>query len=181
MQFPVLLDANVLYPNTLRDVLLWAADAYFYRLYLTEQILEEVRRNLLKNIATMTEQKVDRMLNNIRSNFPESFVVGYEILIDKMPNHPGDRHVVAAALKAGAQVIVTNNLKHFRDLPADIEAQSADEFLCHQYHLKPDQMVAMLHSMADKRKAPPMRLSDLLKSLEKETPRFVELVRTLGE
>ena len=60
-------------------------------------------------------------------------VSGYEPLIEglKLPD-PGDRHVLAAAIKSGAQVIVTRNLKHFpaSDLePWDIEAKSPDRGL----------------------------------------------------
>ncbi|HTX34245.1 MAG TPA: hypothetical protein VME43_04460, partial [Bryobacteraceae bacterium] len=46
----------------------------------------------------------------------------------------------AAAVKCGAQTIVTFNLKHFRDEHLavwGIEAQSPDDFLLHQYHLDP--------------------------------------------
>jgi predicted nucleic acid-binding protein len=48
-------------------------------------------------------------------------VTGHEPLIAAMKNDEKDRHVVAAAVKAGAQVIVTSNLKHFRELPEGID------------------------------------------------------------
>ncbi len=61
--------------------------------------------------------------------FPEALVEDYELLVPAMPNHEKDRHVAAAALKAGAQVIVTHNLRDFGSLPDGIEAQAPDDFL----------------------------------------------------
>lgn len=60
-----------------------------------------------------------------------------------MTNDPGDRHVIAAAVKCGAEAIVTFNLRHFPDAALDtwnIEAQHPDEFLVHLDHLNPDLM-----------------------------------------
>jgi hypothetical protein len=51
----------------------------------------------------------------MRRHFPEAMVSGYEELIDQMDNDPKDRHVLAAAVVAGAEFIVTANL---RDFPA---------------------------------------------------------------
>ena len=56
-------------------------------------------------------------------------LTGHERHIDQMRNHPGDRHVAAAALEAGAHLIVTQNLKDFREHPAGIGAVSPDAFL----------------------------------------------------
>jgi predicted nucleic acid-binding protein len=41
-----------------------------------------------------------------------------EGLAKVMTNHPGDRHVLAAAVTAKADIIVTSNLKHFK--PKDL-------------------------------------------------------------
>jgi hypothetical protein len=72
-----------------------------------------------------------------------------------MPNEPKDRHVTAAAVKIGAQVIVTENLKDFRTLPEGIEAQSADEFLCCLFDLDPDRMMLTLAKACARRTRPP--------------------------
>ncbi len=69
-------------------------------------------------------------MSTMKEAFPETCVTGYEELVAAMRNDENNRHVAAAAIKAGAQVIVTSNLADFDDLPDGIEAQSPDEFLC---------------------------------------------------
>jgi predicted nucleic acid-binding protein len=174
--FRVVLDANVLFPFTLRDALLRGAEAGVYQLYWSEAILEEVRRNLVAT-GTTTEDQAARLLAVMRDAFPEALVTGHEPLIDSMANDPKDRHVVAAAVKAGAQVIVTSNLKDFRDLPDGIEAQSPDEFLCNLFDLEPDGMLTRLTDQAASMKRPPITLEQLLVALAKTVPDFVEAVR----
>src|SRR3954469_22220568 len=128
--FKVVLDANVLYPFSLRDTLLRAASEGLFQLYWSDQILEEARRSLVSS-GRMTDDRAARLRSVMEEAFPEAMVTGHEPLIAAMKNDEKDRHVVAAAVKAGAQVIVTSNLKHFRELPEGIEAQSPDDFLCH--------------------------------------------------
>jgi hypothetical protein len=114
--FIVLLDANVLFPFSLRDTLLRAAAAGFYQLRWSSQILDEVTRNLVSSGA-MSEEKARKLRAIMEREFPEAEVTGYEHLIAAMRNHEKDRHVAAAAVKASAQVITTSNLKDFADLP----------------------------------------------------------------
>lgn len=71
------------------------------------------------------------------SAFPEAAVTDYEHLIEAMRNDPKDRHVTAAAVKAGAQLVVTENIRDFLAMPDGIEAQPADEFLCSLFDLNP--------------------------------------------
>jgi predicted nucleic acid-binding protein len=114
--FIVLLDANVLFPFSLRDTLLRAAAAGFYQVRWSSQILDEMTRNLVSKGA-MPEDKATRLRAIMTREFPEAEVTGYEHLIAAMKNHEKDRHVVAAAMKAGAQVITTSNLRDFAELP----------------------------------------------------------------
>ena len=81
-----------------------------------------------------------------------------------------DRHVLATAIRCGAQVIVTDNLS---DFPADqldeygIEAQSADEFLLHLVELRPALVAATLQRQADSLNDPPQAIEDVMASLER--------------
>src|SRR5690348_10636939 len=101
----VVLDACVLFPASLRDTLLRVADAGLYRVQLTEDILEEVRRNLIKK--GMAEAKAQKLISVLKTEFEEAFVTEHKQLIASMPNHEKDRHVLAAAVCCKAQIIVT--------------------------------------------------------------------------
>lgn len=126
--FKVVLDANVLYPFTLRDTLLRAAAAGLFQAYWSEEILDEATRNLVDH-GVMHAAQAARLRAAMANAFPEALVSGHEHLTAGLKSDEKDRHVVAAAVKAGAQVIVTANLADFRHLPEGIEAQSPDEFL----------------------------------------------------
>ena len=143
--FRVVLDANVLFPFTLRDTLLRATYAGLYQVRWSAEILDETARNLI-GTGRMTDEQAQHLVEQMTKAFPEAMIEGYELLTPTMPNDEKDRHVAAAAVKAGAEVIVTNNLKDFRDLPPGIEAQSPDTFLCDLFDLEPSRMVNLLRS-----------------------------------
>jgi predicted nucleic acid-binding protein len=174
--FKVVLDANVLYPFTLRDTLLRAASRGLFQACWSEQILEEARRNLVST-ATITSEQAERLLATMRRAFPESTVRGHETLIAAMQNEEKDRHVAAAAVKVGAQVIVTLNLRDFSGLPAGLEAQSPDEFLVNLFDLDPGGMVELLTQQAAALKNPPRKLEDILGALDKLVPDFAAAAR----
>ena len=169
--FKVVLDADVLYPFTLRDTLLRAAAEGFFQLYWSEEILDEVTRNLVRK-ARIADEQATHLRTAMTNAFPESEVIGYKELIDAMPNHPKDRHVAAVAVKIGAQVIVTRNLKDFVTLPEGIEAQSPDAFLCNLFDLNPDGMVEIIHAQAKALKNPSRTLRELLGGLANTVPEF---------
>jgi predicted nucleic acid-binding protein len=177
--FGAVLDACVLFPAALRDTLLRTADAGLYRAHWSGSILDEVRRNLVDQRRT-TEQQALRLIDVINEYFPESAVTGFEALIDGMTNDPKDRHVLAAALKAGAQVIVTANIKDFPDAALDrygIEAQSPDEFLLHLLDLEPEQMVRIVTQQAADLRNPAKTLDDVLDELALHAPGFAAAIR----
>lgn len=171
--FRVVLDANVLFPFTLRDTLLRAAEQELYLVGWSAEILEEMRRNLVKQRRT-TEEKSFRLVSAMRNAFPEAEVVGYEPLIDRMPNHAGDRHVVAAAVMGGAQLIVTNNLKHFQNLPPGVDVKGPDAFLCDLFDLSPDAMVDAVAKQAAALRNPPRKTAEVLAGLAAFAPCFVQ-------
>lgn len=136
----------------------------------SDDILREVRSTLLK--FNKTECQADRRVSALRSAFPEALVTGYERLIDSMPNDEKDRHVLAAAVVARADVIVTDNLRHFLEgdlISYGIAAQSADQFLLHQYNIDPDLFIGILtQQAADSKRS----LKDLLRLLSLRTPKL---------
>jgi len=174
--FRVVLDANVLYPFTLRDTLLRAAAAGLFQVYWSRQILEEAQRNLLA-AGVMTQAQAARLEATMERAFPEAMVTGYEALIPAMPNDEKDRHVVAAAVKSGAQVIVTSNLADFSELPEGVEAQSPDDFLCNLFDLDHDGMTELVRRQAAALQRPPRSFDEVVTALAKMVPEFAGYVR----
>lgn len=174
--FVVVLDANVLFPFTLRDTLLRAGAAGFYQLRWSALILDEMTRNLVAT-NTMSEEKAKRLRAAMERAFPEAEVSGFEHLIASMKNDAKDRHVVAAAVRAGAQVITTSNVRDFTPLPDGLEAQSPDEFLSNLFDLDPDALVDVLREQAADLQRPPVTVGELLARLALVAPDFVTAVR----
>lgn len=174
--FRVVLDANVLFPFTVRDTLLRAAEQDLYLPGWTDGILEEMRRNLVARGHTREDQS-HRLVATIAAAFPEARITGHDCLIPCMPNEPEDRHVAAAAVRSAAQLIVTGNLRHFRSLPDGIEARTAEDFLCDLHDLAPDRMAQVIADQAAALTRPPRTVDDILRAFDRLTPRFARLVR----
>lgn len=156
----------------LRDTLLRAAELDLYQLLWSAEILEEARRNLVKNLA-MTEAQAAHLIEAMTDAFPEARVEGYEPLIDAMPNQEKDRHVAAAAVQGGAQLIVTSNLKDFRTLPPGLIAQSPDDFLCDLFDLAPQEMIEALKAQCAALKKGDIDMDRMLELLAEQAPNFV--------
>ena len=174
--FAVVLDSCVLYPMYLRDTLLCAAEAGLYQPYWTEEILEGAFGNLIKD-ERITPQKADSLYKLVNKAFPEAMIPVTPKLIPCMDNHEGDRHVLAAALIAKAQVIVSDNLKHFPESSLNqfrVEAQSADTFLTFLWDLSPETMVDVLRTQVKGKKKPKLTILDLLDRLKEQTPTLVQ-------
>nr|BDT30383.1 PIN domain-containing protein [Myxococcus sp. MH1] len=176
--FRVFIDANVFFSGATRDTLLRVASAGLIQPYWSDRVLEEFRRNLIAK-RNRTPESIDRTLALLGVHFPDSKVTGYEHLESSMRNHLGDRHVAAAAFKAQAQVLVTNNLKHFQkeDLPDFMEAQSADGFLRNLFDLDSETLLQILRQHAEEKKKPPQTFEQHLNALSKPLPGFVQDVR----
>lgn len=169
-RFVVVLDANVLYPFTVRDALLRFAEAGLFRVRWTADILDEVRRSVLKKNPDLADS-LEEQFEAMRIAFPESWIEGYQPLIHglELPD-PDDRHVLAAALRASAQVIVTNNLKDFpteRVGEFNIEAQSADYFIVCTIERYRSQALSALRRMRTCYTNPPYNPSEFLDALRR--------------
>ena len=128
-----MLDACVLYPFHLRNLLVQLGADRLFRPRWTDEIHEEWIRSLLARAPTLDRARLERTRELMRAVLPEADVTGYQALVPglELPD-PGDRHVLAAALAGGADTIVTWNL---RDFPVSvleqhgIQAVSPDDFL----------------------------------------------------
>ena len=172
----VVLDACVLVPMPLADTLLRLAAGP--RLYLpkwSDQIMVEVTRTLQENFG-LSPQKAMYRESEIRRHFPEAWIDGFEDLIPAMTNHPKDRHVLAAAARAGVKVIVTYNLKDFPNsslAPYAITAQGPSAFLKHLYDMAPSAVMQTLETQAAAIGQP---ISYLLSRLRVNVPAFVATI-----
>ncbi|MCO5994509.1 PIN domain-containing protein [Actinoallomurus rhizosphaericola] len=171
MAFVVIYDANVLYGNTIRDLLIRLAQAGMVQAKWTNQILDEMLKNLAANRTDIPAEKIARLGDLMNAAIRDCLVEGYEPLIEglKLPD-PEDRHVLAAAIKAGAQVIVTSNLSDFprEELAVwGIEAKSPDDFLLDQIDLDDRIVWACIQQIVDSRVNPPETIEDVLDALER--------------
>lgn len=172
MAFIVVYDANVLYPNTLRDLLIRIAQAVTVQAKWTREIQGEMTAALSRTRPDIPVERLDRLCTLMNNAVRDCLVTGYESLIEglKLPDS-GDRHVLAAAIKSGAQVIVTHNLKDFpsADLePWGIEAKSPDAFVLDQIGIKAPVVVGCIRQIADSRTRPPESIEDVLRQLERD-------------
>jgi predicted nucleic acid-binding protein len=177
--FPALLDTCVLYPAYLCDTLLRLAEAEAYRPLWSADILAELRRNVID--AGIPADRVDRRIVHMRRSFADAMVTGYEPLVDGMTNDPKDRHVLAAAVRANAEVIVTFNVRDFPEralMAYDIAAVHPDDFLLDQLDLRQGLTVDVLERQAASYRREPTTLARLLPLLERTgVPRFAAEVR----
>lgn len=139
--FVAVYDACVLYPAPLRDLLLRLALTDLFRARWTERIHEEWMRSVLKDRSDLSAQQIQRTRELMDLSVPDCLVTGYEGLIENLDlPDPNDRHVLAAAIRCQAGVIVTYNLKDFPQAALaghGMEAQHPDDFVSHLHDLAP--------------------------------------------
>lgn len=131
VQFTCVLDTNVIYPIEIRDLLFWFAHYDLYTVKWSKHIFDEWEEVMQRK--GIPKEEIQKRLNKANAAFCDALVENYDPLIDmlELPDDK-DRHVLAAAIKTNANIIVTNNLKHFpKDYLASfgLAAKSADEFL----------------------------------------------------
>lgn len=182
--FAATLDANVLYSYPLTSVLLELAEARLYRPTWSADIHAEWMRSLQRNRPDLDPAKLERRRAAMDTALPDACVTGYERLIPalELPD-PNDRHVLAVAIRAKAQVIVTFNERHF---PADklaefdLVAQHPDTFLCHLIDLAPNIVQTRLNTMVATLKNPPMTVAGYVAILERQSlPEAAAALRAL--
>lgn len=169
-----MLDACVLLPYQLADLLLRLADAEMYEPLWSDAILDEVERNLVNKFG-LPPEKAAKRLGHMRAAFPNASVTGYETLLNAMTTDPKDRHVAAAAVRGGAAIIVTANTKDFPPealAPYDVEAVHPDEFLQDQLDLSPEMTHRCLAQQRAEYTRPRFTFSEFYLTLGKTVPGF---------
>jgi predicted nucleic acid-binding protein len=167
--FTALLDACVLYPAPLRDLLIEVAKTGIYRARWSDDIHDEWISALLEQREDLDPAVLARTRELMNSAIPDCLVTGHEAIIPSLnlPD-PKDRHVLAAAIAGKADVIVTFNLK---DFPAEtlsafgIEAQHPDTFLSHQMSLNPHGVLLAARRIRRRLKSPEKTQDEYLDAL----------------
>ena len=170
--FTVIYDANVLYPAPLRDFLMHLTLTGMYRARWTARIHEEWQRNLLVNRPDLTQEQLVRTASLMDTAVPDSLVTDYESLEASfnLPD-PDDKHVLAAAIKCNASVIVTFNLKDFPAAvltPFDIEAMHPDDFIADQFDLDQAAVLGAVQAQRASLKRPPLTAREYLDLLARQ-------------
>jgi predicted nucleic acid-binding protein len=164
VKFKCVLDTNVIYPLWTRDLLLWFA---FYDLYTpqwSENICSEWMNVMLRK--GVNEEEAQKRADVINEAFPDALVENYSSLIDhlELPD-VNDKHVLAAAIKTNANLIITNNLK---DFPEDylakygLKAKSPDDFFTDIIDLNPDIALTSFKKLVLNKKNPPYNEFEVL-------------------
>lgn len=178
------LDANVLWPQYLRDVLIRASISDLYRAAWTDRILNEMRNSVVRT-GRVPENQIDRTVRFMRESCPQFMVDGYTDLIQVMTNDEKDRHVLAAAVHAGADTIVTSNGKDFPLTSREqygIDLHSPDAFLIDLWTTDTGRMARTLVTMAEGLKEPSLTVQQLIEQhLRKQAPKFAEIAITSGD
>src|SRR5581483_10414216 len=151
MPFSAVLDANVLYPFSLRDTLLRLAELELYTPLWSDRILDEMTRNLVEH--RLTDPQAASINQAMRAAFEEAGVDVGEIerLEPAMTNEDKDRHVLAAAVAADPELVVPFNLDDFPPEacePVGVEAIHPDDFLLALHDLAPEAVRAALEQQA---------------------------------
>lgn len=137
-RYTALIDACSLVSVLRRNTLLSLAEAEFYRVRWSDKILLETQRAISKILDKKGYQdhseRAEKSVCDMQSAFTEAMVDNYEHLYGSLPDlpDPNDAHVIAAAIKAKADVIVTENIRDFPDqLVSDfgLEIITADAFI----------------------------------------------------
>lgn len=174
-RFTALIDACALAGALKRNLLLTLAEAEFFRVRWSDLILDETEAAIVKILRDKSVEDAADRASRARSAMVEAFeeacVGDFEGLMGAVKGLPDDkdRHVVAAALKTSASVIVTDNL---RDFPVSIlsslnlEARSADAFIADTIALDPGRAVAAIRKMRLRLKKPEKTAEILLLDME---------------
>jgi predicted nucleic acid-binding protein len=165
------LDANVLYPALVRDILLRIASQNVFQVRWSAQVLDEWMAALIRDRPDLPLARVQRTRLLMVTHFPTALVEDYEHLIETitLPD-VGDRHVLAASIHCDARTIVTMNLRDFPDrILADfkIEAVHPDQFILRLLGNNPNEVIDAFHRLRKSLRNPAQSTTDLLISLKR--------------
>lgn len=180
------LDACVLYPAPIRDLLMHLALVDAFRALWTDEIHAEWMRNVLANRSDLRAEQIERTRDLMNLHARDELVEGYEVLTNtlSLPD-PDDRHVLAAAIHSNASVIVIYNLRDFPKkslAPFGIEAVHPDNFILRLIESDARKVVLAAERLRNSLKNPPKSREEFLSILAiHKLPKTLEKLRSLFE
>ncbi len=156
VRFTAVLDTNVVYPVIIRDILFWFAHHDLYTPKWSEHIFDEWKSVMIRK--GVSEEEANRRISKANIAFPDALVKNYNPLIKNLElSDADDRHVLAAAIKTNANLIVTNNIKDFPEeylKSFGLNAKTADDFLTDIIDLNQDKAILAFKEMVLNKKNP---------------------------
>ncbi len=182
-RYTAVLDACVLYPASLRDLLLTLSVDGVYGARWTDAIQNEWIRNLMINRPELSAEALGRTAGLMNDAIDDARITNFEYLIDSLTlPDPDDRHVLAAAIVGHADAIVTFNLKDFPDSTMalhHLEALHPDDFLVAQYDLDPVRVLRAVKACRLRMRKPPITVAEQITALERQgLPQISKILRS---
>jgi predicted nucleic acid-binding protein len=172
-----LLDACTLIPIRLTTTLLWLAEAGLFEVLWSDPILDEVERNLPK--VGISREQAARRVGMMRHAFGAAALVDdFDHLIPDMTCDAKDRHVLAAAVRGGADTLMTFNRKDFPPESTDrhdIKVVHPDLFLLRLLAERPNDVVAAVEGGTAALHKHPQTMREFLASLTSTVPMFANM------
>jgi predicted nucleic acid-binding protein len=167
VRFICVLDTNVIYPLLVRDLMFWFAHYELFTPKWSQHIFDEWDK-VMERKGIPEEERLKR-INVANKAFPDAMVNNYQRLIESLdlPDEK-DRHVLAAAIKTNANIIVTENLKDFpNDYLASfgLSAKSSNDFLTDIIDLNPEKAVEAFRKLVLNRTNPDLDEFEILDRL----------------
>lgn len=179
----VLLDACVLYPAPIRDLLVQLASDQLYRAKWTDRIHDEWITAILRSRPDLTRGQLERTRGLMNRAVLDCLVEGYETLLPSLRlADPDDAHILAAAIHAGCSAIVTFNLSDFPSETVSrhgIEALHPDDFLLRLCERDAAAVIAAAAACRMRLRNPPLSSEEYLAVLGRSVPRTVEIRATV--
>ena len=169
VRFKAVLDTNVIYPVFIRDLLFWFAHYDLYTPKWSEHIFDEWKSVMERK--GISPEVSERQVNKANLAIPDASVKNYDGLIAglSLPDKK-DCHVLAAAIKTNADIIVTNNIKDFPEEYLNtfgLKVKTADDFLTDIIDLNQEQAIAAFKEMVLNKKNPELDELQVLDSLRR--------------
>jgi len=169
VKFTAVLDTNVIYPVIIRDLLFWFAYYDLYTPKWSHHIFDEWKEVMQRK--GISPEEAEKRVKKANLAFPDALVQNYEGLIEllNLPDEK-DRHVLAAAIKTNAHIIVSNNIKDFPEEVPDnygLKIKTPDDFLTDIIDLNTEIAIEAFKEMVLNKKNPDWDEYEVLDSLRR--------------